>query len=154
MQTKTRVGVSTKTIIATAVILAAGGAAYAATTLTNIGYRTFEASCYDGSYISDDGHLTKMSVGGQTYVAPSSGCQSSATWNSQAQGFCSFRPAGPRGKRGVNSFSVSNRCRIPQNPGTIYGYGYNSIVTTTLQQPSGISQLRKGKYAPGVEKPY
>lgn len=153
MKTMTKTKVSTKAVVAVAVLLVAGGAAYAATAMTNMfGYRMFEATCYDGSQISDDGQATKMRIGGQTYLAPSSGCQSAATWKSQAHGFCSYRPAGPNGKRGVNSFGVTDRCRI--QPGVIYGYGHNRVVTTTLQQPTGINLLRQQKNAPGLQKPY
>ena len=55
------------------------------------------------------------------------GCLPSDALRARADQFCARAEANPQtGKRGVNTFEVSQYCRVPSGYGYGYGYGYKA----------------------------
>lgn len=95
---------------------------------SNRGYQNFYTACYDGSYIQSSyigGEFIDRLEMDRPAAIPGFGCQERDFFAGVAREFCQGHVSEQTGKEGVNTFKVSNRCKVT-NPQS-YGYGYNQV---------------------------
>ena len=135
---KSKTNTNTKIMVAAGIAVIGGAAFVAMGNLGQRGYSNYNVECYDGSSARiQNGQYTLAIVGQPEYrEAIPTLCRTAADWKSSAQSFCTVRSSNVTGKTGVNSFSVSSRCRVPKNYGYGYSFGYGYGYTYGYNAPS------------------
>lgn len=150
----TQTNIATKTYVMTAVtVLALAGAAYAAMGLLGgqRGYQKMYVQCHDGATIEQSAMSTRVTVPGQAPIMqPGAPCQTARHLSRKAEDFCAGRANPNSGKSGVNSYSVSQRCIVQENPsygyGYGYGYGYNQAAASNVPAKTENTKKKSSKF--------
>jgi len=129
-QTKTNTNSTTALTVVAVVVGAAGIAMALLPFFRTTGYQNFSVQCYDGSFITSNntaGTYQDVAIMNNSITFIGFGCQDKNFYTGLSENFCDGKTNTNTGKAGVNSFSISKKCKLISPRPYGYGYGYNYI---------------------------